>query len=123
MSEIYEMLREALVGLEPYHLDEGRDALEASVRKFETRLRTIRFMAIFAVTFGAVAMIAGIVLFAGAAATPAKPLLCYAGLAAFGFSLIGFSKMWFAHMLNHIALMKELKATQLRIVEFGAVRS
>ena len=38
-------------------------------------------------------------------------------LAVLGFSLVGFSKMWFAHMLNHTALMKELKATQLRIVE------
>ncbi len=120
MSEFYEMLKEAIVGAEPYRPDPGGAALEASVKKFEARLRTVRFMAIFAVTFGSVASIAGVVLFLGTddMASTRELLLC-AGLVWFGSSIVGFAKMWYAHMLNHLSLMKELKTVQLRILERG----
>ena len=37
--------------------------------------------------------------------------------------IFGFAKMWFAHMLNHVAIMKELKAIQLRVTELGQTRA
>jgi hypothetical protein len=120
MSEFYEMLKEAIVGAEPYRPDEGRAALEASVRKFEARLRTVRFMAIFAVSFATVAWIAGLVLLVRAddSVSP-RELLLYAGLAVFGFAIVGFAKMWFANMMNHLTVMKELKAVELRVLELS----
>ena len=121
MSEFAEMLKEAILGDEPYRPDAGREALEASVKKFEARMRAVRFMTIVMVTFATAVFVTGLVLFLGAGPEAAvRDLLIYTGLFFFGLMCVGMGKMWFAMMHNHIALMKELKVTQIRIVEAGA---
>jgi hypothetical protein len=115
------MLKEAILGDEPYRPDPGRQALEASVAKFERRMRTVRFMTLIMVTFATAVFFTGLVLFLGAGAeATVRELLIYAGLFFFGLTCVGMGKMWFAMMHNHIALMKEIKVTQIRIVEARA---
>ena len=51
MNQFQEMLKEAFMGEEPFDASPGRAALEASIRKFEQRDRTLRYMIWFAVIF------------------------------------------------------------------------
>ena len=51
MNEFAEMLKEAFVGEEPFDPRPGREAIQASIRKYDARMKTVRYMAIFAVTF------------------------------------------------------------------------
>ena len=73
MSEFAEMLKEAILGEEPYRPDRGRQALEASVAKFERRMRTVRLMALVMVTFASAVFVTGLVLFLGADAEATVP--------------------------------------------------
>ncbi len=51
MNEFAEMLKEAFVGEEPFDPRPGREAPQVSIRKYDARMKTVRYMAIFAVTF------------------------------------------------------------------------
>ena len=117
MSEFGDMLKEALMGDEPFRAAPERDALEESVRKFERRVKAVRFMAFFAVTFMTLVVLAGLVpLLRADEATSGRSLAIYVILILFGGMGISFGKLWFAMMLNHIALIKELKVVQLRLL-------
>ena len=51
MNEFTEMIKEAFVGAEPYDPSPGREALRASILKFERRDRVVRLLSWFMVTF------------------------------------------------------------------------
>jgi len=123
MNEFAEMLKEAILGDEPYRPDPGRAALEASVARFEARMRTVRRMAFFMVTLASAVFVTGLVRFLRAGPDASvRELLLDAGLFFFGLMCVGMGKMWFAMMHNHIAVMKELKVTQIRLAESGSER-
>jgi hypothetical protein len=119
MKEFGDMLREALVGEEPYQPDPGREALERSVRKFEARAKTVRFLTWFTVTLATIVFVVGLVLLLRAdESTSGRSLALYAVLTVGGFSLVGVSKMWFMGIMqNHIQVMRELKVTQMSVLE------
>ena len=117
MSEFGDMLKEALVGDEPFRAAPERDALEESVKKFEKRIKAIRFMAFFAVTFMTLVVLAGLIpLLQADDDTSGPSLALYVILILFGSMGISFGKLWFAMMVNHIAIIKELKVVQLRVL-------
>ena len=92
MSEFKEMIVQALMGEEPYQPDVGRDALERSVRKFERRERTARYLGWFAVTFGTILFASGAyLLWRADESTSTKMLIVYAVLVFFGGSQIAFT--------------------------------
>ena len=51
-----------------------------------------------------------------------KTLLLYFSICFYAFLGIAFAKGWFQLMQNHIAVMKELKRTQLMMLELNAER-
>jgi len=121
MSQFGELLKEAFVDTEPFDPNPDKEAVEASVRKFTRRMKTIRWMAIVAVSFMTAVFVWAAVSFVSASVdTATKTLLLYFGAAMFGMVGIAFSKTWFALMLNHVALMKELKRIQLMMLEQNA---
>jgi hypothetical protein len=106
------------VGDEPFRATPERDALEESVKKFERRIKAVRFMAFLAVTFMTLVVLAGLIpLLRADEATSGRSLAIYVILILFGGMGISFGKLWFAMMVNHIALIKELKVVQLRILQ------
>ena len=64
VNEFSEMLKEAFVGEEPFDPQPARAALQGSIDKFDRRMRTVRHMAWFGVTFmGAVMVFAAVMFF------------------------------------------------------------
>jgi len=118
MSEFGDMLKEALMGDEPFAAAPGRNALEDSVKKFEQRIRTVRVMAAIAVTFMTLVALGGLIpLLRSDDDTSGRNLALYTILFLFGGMGISFGKLWFALMVNHIAVIKELKIVQLRVLQ------
>lgn len=118
MNDFAEMLKEALVGEEPYRPDPDREALEASLRKFDRRMRTVRALAAFMVCATSAAFLGGLIAFLSAGAEAStKTLVLWSSLFLWGSIGVGFGKFWFAMMANHLTVMKELKTTQLRMLE------
>ncbi len=111
MNEFTEMIKEAFVGDEPFDPSPGREALQASVDKFERRDRVVRFMSWFAVAFmGAVAFWAG---WSFWKSESTKMLILYATIFLWAMIGIGWAKMFLFQMQSSIALMKEIKRSQL----------
>lgn len=120
MSEFKDLVMEALLGDEPYKPDSGRAELEQSVRRFEQRERTSRHMAWFAITFGTAVLAFGVWgLWHADEATSLKPLLIYALLIFAGGTQIAFMKQWLFRVQDHYSMMKEIKATQLLLIELS----
>ena len=119
IDEFTDLLKEAFVGEEPFDPSPGMEALQASVAKFERRMRTVRHMAWFAVTFmgGVMAWAAYSFFQATPDDTDLKTMLVYAVLFGMAFLAVGFIKGWFAMMSNDIGLRKELKRTQMMLLE------
>ena len=118
MTEFGEMIKEALLGEEPLEMHPAKETLERSVRKFEKRMRTVRFMAMFAVTFmSIVAVWVGVVFARAPEDTSTKTLLIYVAVFFWAFSVIGFGKMWFAMMQNDIGIRKEIKRMEVLLLE------
>lgn len=118
MSEFTEMIKEAFLGEEPYDPSPGRAELEASIRRFEARDRTLRFMMWFAVTFMTVVCVwAAWSFFAAAPETSTKKLILYAVLFLWGSEGIGWSKMFLFSTQKSLGVMKELKRVQLMLSE------
>jgi len=116
MSEFAEMIKEAILGEEPYRPDPDREALEASLARFDRRVRTVRRMAIFMVGATSAVFVLGLVALLRADETTSLPrLLLYASLFLWGSVAVGWGKLWFAMMHNHFSVMKELKSIQLRL--------
>ena len=118
MNDFAQLLKEALLGEEPYRPDPDREALEASVRKFDRRMRTVRGLAAFMVCATSAAFLFGLIaLLRSGPETATKTLVLYGSLFVWGSVGVGFGKLWFAMMANHLAVMKELKMAQLRTLE------
>jgi len=118
MNEFAEIIKEAFVGEAPFDPHPGEEALLASIDKFDRRMRTVRAMAVFAVSFmSAVAALAVVMFLRAPGDGGAKALIGWAGLFLWSMAVIGFAKHWFATMHNDIGLRKELKRTQLMILE------
>jgi hypothetical protein len=118
MSEFSEMIREAFVGEEPYDPSPGRAALEASIRKYERRHRTVRLLSWFMVTAMSVLFFfAGWKFLSAGEDASTKELVLWATLFLWGNAGVAFGKMYLFTTLSDIGLMKELKRTQLMLVD------
>ncbi len=120
MSEFGDLIKEAFAGEEPFDPRPTRDALEMSIRKFDRRMRTVRWMTWLGVTFMGVVSILTIVgvLRAPADVSP-RTLALYLMVFAIAFSAIGFMKFWLVMMQNDIGLRKELKRVQMMMLNLG----
>ena len=116
MSEFSEMLKEAFVGEEPFDPQPGREALDASVKKFDRRMRTVQVMVWLAVTFMGVVCVWSAVAFFRARDDGGSALVLYAVVFLWAQAGIGFLKMWLIVMQNHIRTMKELKRVQMMLL-------
>ncbi len=118
MNEFAEMLKEAFVGEEPFDPRPGREALQASIRKYDARMKTVRYMAIFAVSFmSVVGVYCFIWLLRAPDETSTRLLLIDAIVFGWALGAVGFSKLWFAMMHNDIGLRKELKRVQMMMLD------
>lgn len=118
MSDFKDMLTQAFLGEEPFEPQHGRAELEESVRRFERRDRTARILAWLAVTFGSAVMASGVWgLWHADAGTSAKLLIVYAILVIFGGIQVGFMKMWLFRFQDHLSVMKEIKGTQMMLLD------
>ncbi len=118
MNEFAEMLKEAFVGEEPFDPRPGREALQASIRKYDARMKTVRYMAIFAVSFMSIVCVYSFIwLLRAPDETSTRVLLIDAIVFGWALGGIGFSKMWFAMMHNDIGLRKELRRVQMMMLD------
>jgi hypothetical protein len=118
MKEFGEMLKEAFVGEEPFDPSPGRALLEASIDKFDRRMRTVRYMSWFGVVFmGAVMFYAVYSFFDAPPEAETKKLILWASLFLWSNIGVGMLKFFLMMMINDIGLRKELKRTQLMILE------
>jgi len=118
VGEFGEMLKEAFVGEERFDPRPGREMLERSIDKFDRRMRTVRHMAWIGVLFpGAVMIAAAVQFFRAPEDASTKMLLLWAVLFLWGNMAVGMIKFWLAMMNNDIGLRKELKRTQLMVLE------
>jgi hypothetical protein len=112
------MLKEAFVGEAPFESHPPRAVLEASIRKFERRMRAVRYMSWFAVAFGGVVIIAALARFFQLPPDASvKTLLIYAVAFLWGLGIVGMSKMWLLMMINDIGVRKEVKRIQLMLID------
>lgn len=117
MNEFAKMLKEAFVGEEPFDPRPGREALQASIRKYDARMKTVRYMAIFAVTvMGVVAVYCFVWLLRAPDDTSTRLLIIYALVFGWALGAVGFAKAWFAMMHNDIGLRKELRRVQMMML-------
>ena len=128
MSEIREfknMIREAMLGEEPFAPDPGRAALENAVRSYEDRMSMMRKVTwLLMVPFGAAVFGTGIWLLSQTdAETTTREWMIYGLMALFGYMIVGFGKLWFLLMQNHFSLMREVKAAQIQIQELSTKRA
>ena len=118
MSEFADMIKEAFVGEEPYDPAPGRRDLEASIRKFDSRDRTMRFLTWFAVTFmGVVFFVAGWKFWTADAETSTKSLILYATISLWAMIGIGFMKSMLFNIQASLGLRKDIKRLQLTLSE------
>ena len=118
MSDFTEMIKEAFVGEEPYDPTPGRAAIEESIRKFERRDRTLRFLMWFVVTFMvAVGIWAAWQFWHADAGESTKMLLLYAVAFLFAGQAVGWAKMFLFSMQKDLSVLKELKRLQLIMLE------
>jgi len=118
MSEFATLIKEALIGDEPFAAMPGREAVEASIRQFERRMRTIRRM-----TWTGVSLMFAVVVFAIVGfvrldeSASVRSIMIYLGLFIWGNVGVAMAKLWFATAHDNIALMKELKRVQILIID------
>ena len=121
MSELSELLKEALHGedevLEP---ERSREALQASVKKFDDRMKTIRNLSWFAVgALGGFGIYSLVKLLLADDATSPRILLIWSVLFIFCMSGVGTVKFWLFLMQNNNSIQKELKRMQMRLAEIA----
>ncbi len=118
MSEFGEMIKEALLGEESFDPSPGAEAVKAVLQKFDRRMWTVRVLSWFVVAFMfALAIVMIVFLLQAPADESPGLLLLYAVLAVFGMTGVGMAKGYWFLMQNHFALMKEVKRTQLLLIE------
>lgn len=121
MSEFTEIIKEAFLGEEPFDPSPGRAKLEESIRSFESRERTLRYLLWFAVLFmTAVSVASAWAFLASGPDTSTKELILYAALFLFAGQSIGWSKMFLFSTQKTLGVMKELKRVQLMLVRDDA---
>ncbi len=118
MSELGDLLKEALIGADPLPRDQGEGALRIAVRTFERRWQTVRLMAWSMVAFMTLVFVVALVLFWNAPQDVGpKQLVVYAVIFLWSALGIGFGKIWLVMMQNNIRVMKELKRVQILMLE------
>lgn len=116
MSEFREMLREALIGDEPFQEQKNEAHLRAAVERYDRRMKTVRFMAWFPVGFMGLVVAVCVWRFAVTEPAEVKALLAYTALFVFAMTAIGWSKLWLMVMHNHIESQKELVRVQMLLL-------
>ena len=117
MNEFTEMIREAFLGEEAYDPTPGREALEESIRRFESRDRVVRLLSWFMVTAMSVVMFWAAWRFWKTDAQSSKALVGYATLVLAASGGVGFGKMFLFNVQSDLKVMKEIKRTQLMLLE------
>ena len=114
MNEFKEMIKEAFLGEEPYDPSSGQEDLQAAIRSYESRDRTLRLMMWFAATFmSVVAAWAAWSFFATGPETSTKKLILYATAFLFASQGVGWAKMFLFSAQKDLSVLKELKRIQL----------
>ncbi|MEQ8764386.1 MAG: DUF6768 family protein [Planctomycetota bacterium] len=118
MSDFGDMIREALLGEETFDSGPGKETVRAALEKFDRRMWTVRVMSWSGTALMTALAIWMVVLIFGMPddASPKNLALYVSGL-AFALLAIGMIKGWWFLMQNHFAVMKEIKRTQLMILE------
>ncbi len=118
MSEFTDLLKEAFTGDEPFDPDQGREATLEAIDSIERRMRLVRWMVWFSVSLMFALTIWMVVLLLGAPAEVAtNRRLFYLALLVLGMQGTWVGKNWFYNMQNHSRVMRELKRTQLMVLE------
>ena len=118
MNEVQAMIKEALMGEEPFAPDQGSTDLKASIRRFETQDRMLRLL-----LWGAVLTQTGLCVWSGYrfwqadAETSTKSLILYATLFLVSIQCIAWSKMVIFNNQKSYSVLKELKRVQLMLLE------
>jgi len=118
MNDFQEMIREAFVGEEPYVPGQDRAMIQASIRKFEGQDRMVRWLLWFSVLLMTGIFIWSTLRFYAAEpdATP-KQLILDAILILSSMQCIGWAKMFIFSNQKNVSILKELKRTQLMLLE------
>jgi len=116
MNDFTELLKEAFVGEEPYDSHPAREELEASLRTYERRERTLRYMLWLAVAFmSCVAYYSAWKFLTSDEEASTKQLILYAVLFLWSSTCIGWAKMFLLNTQKHLSILKELKRVQLAL--------
>ena len=109
MREFTDLIKEALVGGPPFRSEPGREALEAAMRGYDRRSRTMRRLTLFQLVFMAGVTVWGLYQLVHASQDNVRLMLHGVFLTFFGLIGIAFAKLWFFLYQNHLTVMKELK--------------
>jgi len=116
MSEFQDMLKEALIGDEPFQEHQNEAHLQEAVKRYDRRMKTVRFMTWFPVGFMTVLVVGCLWRFAVTDPSEVKELLVYALLFVFAMTAIGWSKLFLMMMHNHVESQKELVRVQMLLL-------
>ena len=120
MSELSEMIKEAFTDSEKsFQPHPARRDLELSVEQYGRRMKVVRGLAFFTVSFMGLVCAACAIAFFQAPEDDTRSLILYASGFIFAMTAIGWGKMWFSNMQNHLAVVKEIKRTQFMLLEPG----
>jgi small-conductance mechanosensitive channel len=121
MNEFGNMIKEAFLGLEAFDALPGKAEIQKSIEAFDRRERTMRVLTWVSV-FLMAALLIGVVVswFQAGADASTKELLTHLALFTFSLTGIGLMKIWFFVMQFQIATLRELKRTQMMVLESNA---
>ena len=118
MSEFSEMIKEAFGLEEPFDPRPDREDVLQAIESFDRRMRLVRIMVWTWVSgLTALSIWMGVLLLAAPADPPTNRQLFYLGLLVLGVQGLWVCKNWFSNMLNHTLVMRELKRTQLWMLD------
>lgn len=120
MSELSRLMREILLGDEPFDTERARRTAEDALALFDRRLKAARWLfatstvVLFAATVWLVVLLVG-----AEEGTPMKHLLIYAAGAVIASNAVGLMKSWYFNMHNHTLMLKELRRLEARLLDRG----
>lgn len=118
MSEFSKLIKEMLLGDEPFDQERASRSLDAALKQYDRRLTTSRWLFLIATTAMTAAMVVMLVLLLSADPhLSTKLLIVYAAFFVVAMQGIGFMKNWFFNMNNHTVLLKELRRLEYRLME------
>jgi len=118
MKDFGSLLREALSAEGNYERDASFEAIDAAVRAYQARLRTVRRFGLLVVGGPVVFLVAGLWVYFSPSAGDDHRVLG-ALLALFGVGASGIGKVWFHGLVNHVLLLREVKVVQLAVAELS----